>query len=72
MADQQLYCPKTDSWIYREKAWGKSLEADDILVAIALFFFDGIQLRTDLMEEILVKLCEIRDAVEAVRIDVEW
>ena len=42
-----------------------------MLDAIALFFFDGVHLRTDLMDEILVKLCEIRDAVETVGMDVE-
>lgn len=60
----RLYCPLTDSWIYQEKAWGKSLRADDMVDAIALFFFDGIRLRTDLMDDILAKLCEIRDEVQ--------
>ncbi|KNB44306.1 inositol hexakisphosphate kinase 3 [Blastocystis sp. subtype 4] len=60
-----LYCPQTGSWTYQEKAWGKSLQADDMLDAVALFFFDGVNLRIDLMDEILDKLCEIRDAVEA-------
>ena len=50
----------------------KSLQADDMLDAVALFFFDGVNLRIDLMDEILDKLCEIRDAVEAVDMDVEW
>ena len=72
ISDRQLYCPQTGSWTYQEKAWGKSLQADDMLDAVALFFFDGVNLRIDLMDEILDKLCEIRDAVEAVDMDVEW
>lgn len=70
MAYRQLYCPLTDSWIYQEKAWGKSLRADDMVDAIALFFFDGIRLRTDLMDDILAKLCEIRDEVQNVGTEV--
>lgn len=46
------------------------MRADDMVDAIALFFFDGIRLRTDLMDDILAKLCEIRDEVQNVGTEV--
>ncbi|KAK8809637.1 hypothetical protein WA158_000580 [Blastocystis sp. Blastoise] len=48
----------------KEKKWGKTLNVQDILMSLSAFFFDGKQLRKDIIKKILHRLLLLRSAIE--------
>ena len=66
-SSRQVYRPQSHDWLIEDKEWGKSLIAKSMLLAIALFFFDGNSFRLDVLEIVLEKLLNLRDIVRRVR-----
>lgn len=62
----QVYRPHTKDWLIEDKEWGKSLKSNSMLRAIAMFFYNGISFRTDILDQIISKLVELREIVKEV------
>ena len=54
------------TWFIRDKKWGKSLTVDAFLPSMATFFYNGATFRTDIIDDIISKVSELRDAVREV------
>lgn len=62
-----MYRSSQREWFIKDKEWGKSLTVDDFLPSMAAFFYNGDTFRTDIIDGIIAKVSELRDAVREVR-----
>ena len=62
----QVYRPYTNDWLSESKSWGKSLNRDTLLQAIALFLYNGKCFRTDVLDVMISKLTRLREIVREV------
>ena len=52
----------------KDKEFGKSLNDQTLLVALALFFYDGSIFRNDIIDSMISKLYDLREAVKRVHL----
>ena len=62
-----MYRSSQREWFIKDKEWGKSLTVDDFLPSMEAFFYNGDTFRTDIIDGIIAKVSELRDAVREVR-----
>ncbi|KAK8820367.1 hypothetical protein WA577_006431 [Blastocystis sp. JDR] len=63
LCGMRVYRPAQKTWFIRDKKWGKSLTVDAFLPSMATFFYNGATFRTDIIDDIISKVSELRDAV---------
>ena len=49
-----------------DKKWGKAIKLNKMLLAIALFLYDGKKFRTDILDIVIPKLIELRESIHDV------
>jgi hypothetical protein len=60
----QVKNQKNDTEYFRDKYWGRRLKPDDICEAMALFFFDGQEIRRNLVKRFIQMLQDLAAAIK--------
>ena len=64
--ENQLYNKQKNNWIHKEKKWGKSLSSSTLFLAICCFFYNGEEIRVDLLPSAIMQLQKIKSIIEQV------
>jgi len=63
----RVYHSTTGEYIVKDKEWGKTVTKETIADALSFFFTDGKCLRKSIIQDVLTKLCPIKEWMETQR-----
>ncbi|XP_055390406.1 uncharacterized protein LOC129619262 isoform X2 [Condylostylus longicornis] len=64
LCGMQVYQIDLDQFIKRDKYWGRELNEDGFKNALRKFFYNGIKLRTKIINKVIQKLTQLRNVIE--------
>jgi inositol-hexakisphosphate 5-kinase len=64
LCGMQVYQADVDTYVKKDKYWGRELSEDGFKAALQTFFHNGYRLRTNIIQKVIQKLERMRSIIE--------